>query len=216
MTESDSVPRSLLDAVSDRTDVGDHEIRVSGPKWTAALGPDVVPAALQSATTISRDAVFAVAADAVRGEASPTALFVASMMWGFGPVGYGAWRTKQMLQSGDSAPRLYRVLDRVTAGGATEGYSALATSERIRGLGPAFGTKYLYFAGFRTGAEPRPLILDRVVADWIAKSTDLRLNPWKWDTTTYATYLHTIRRWSDTCDRAPDVIEHAIFKLGTT
>ncbi|MGD0256066.1 MAG: hypothetical protein ABSB99_11080 [Acidimicrobiales bacterium] len=75
--------------------------------------------------------------------------------------------------------------------GATEAYQTLLEGRgHISGLGPAFFTKFLYFAGFdRSKSERRPLILDRYVARGL---NDVRCTNWgdtAWSSLQYGEYL---------------------------
>jgi hypothetical protein len=65
---------------------------------------------------------------------------------------------------------------------------------RIAHLGPAFFTKYLYFAGGPSPENPC-LILDRVVANALAARGWTSLKTSAWPTATYSRYLDLISRW---------------------
>ena len=109
---------------------------------------------------------------------------------------------------------------RIDAGVA---YSTLCPSYRqrlIKNLGPAFATKFLYFAG--AGHESHPcLILDSVVATALFTRCEwesLSIGPF-WPSTTYVRYCDLLRRWAATASSenrsvAPDEIERALFKVG--
>jgi hypothetical protein len=71
--------------------------------------------------------------------------FLATMIWGYGRVGYGHFRTGQVLANPGSAAALKGAL----SSDPVVSYARLAGSHRLRGLGPAFGTKWLYFASGR-------------------------------------------------------------------
>jgi hypothetical protein len=90
-------------------------------------------------------------------------VFVSVMAWGFRPDSYGPYRTSVML----STPRKNFVVDEILLSVADEkdpvrAYRAL--EYKIHGLGPAFGTKFLYFT---SSVENRAPILDAVVANWL-------------------------------------------------
>ncbi len=112
---------------------------------------------------ISRAQVVAVAREAVkRGEWSE--VLVASYVWGQGRTGYGPHRLKEIL----AEPNVFDVLERAGATlqeeGAVAAYHVLYGA--VRGLGPAFFTKLLYFLDLAmdTSTAPRALILDQRVA----------------------------------------------------
>ncbi|GAB3062507.1 hypothetical protein GCM10027053_26220 [Intrasporangium mesophilum] len=92
---------------------------------------------------------------------------------------------------------------------ALAGYRHLAT-HRARYLGPAFGTKYLYFATPETGNSP--LILDRLVARWVARHAGIVLNPVPWSSRTYNRYLSLMAAWSSDLEVIPAKVEELIFR----
>jgi hypothetical protein len=97
---------------------------------------------------------------------------------------------------------------------------------QIRGLGPAFFTKFLYFASEGTNGT-RCLILDARVAGSLRRAGWLSL-PWSersgfnynWYTATYASYCELVGRWAaEETARLngkvwPDEIERALFDSG--
>lgn len=99
-------------------------------------------------------------------------------------------------------------------------YSVLTTNKgtgRITWLGPAFSTKFLYFAQ-GSKVVPSYVILDAIVA------TNLRPTAWPsapstaWWPTTYAAYCSLMKKWADKAqlrsgsETSPDQIELAVFR----
>ena len=138
--------------------------------------------------------------------------FLYSMVWGFGPTNYGAWRTKEILRVNT---RPYEVLlacaRSVTTRGGIEGYRYLANEGRLKGFGPAFATKYLFFCSVGQFGE-RALVLDRLVADWLARNTGFVIDPTRWSTKNYEKYLEQMRKWSHSLDLSPEQLEALIFE----
>lgn len=136
---------------------------------------------------ISRQQVFDVFAN--EGN-SLTEGFVAAMAWGFKPDSYGPYRTSVML----SKPRKNRTVNDVLDSVATiedpvRAYRELANA--LEGLGPAFGTKFLYFT---STAENRAPILDAVVANWlehygVRTGRDKRITSVGWNLKMYEQYV---------------------------
>ena len=104
-------------------------------------------------------------------------------------------------------------------------YESLITSRgvgRIHGNGPAFATKFLYFA-CGTMTSPRCVILDRAVAEQLC---DLGVWPNAptagWDPGTYARYCDLMCRWADEASVRthrhvqPDEVEYALQNLQST
>ena len=88
--------------------------------------------------------------------------FIASMVWGFGRTGYGVLRTNRILSANPDAPeKLHHVAKVLAAEGPVEGYRAMANDDRLKWLGPAFGTKFLHYGVGRvswtpdSGGDPR-------------------------------------------------------------
>ncbi|MBN6039965.1 hypothetical protein [Amycolatopsis sp. 195334CR] len=96
--------------------------------------------------------------------------------------------------------------------GAAYGLLRPGPYNAIRSLGPAFFTKFLYFAG--GGAPDHPcLILDRVVATALrdhAGWTSLYCTR-PWPAQTYQRYCDLLARWGRQHHRAADEFERALF-----
>lgn len=150
--------------------------------------------------------------DATTSADSARKAFLYSMAWGFGTTNYGAWRTKQILTANsDAYERLFVCAQTVANEGSVEGYRFLANEGRLKWFGPAFGTKFLYFCSVNE-PQARALVLDRLVGDWLARSTDLKINPTRWSTAAYKGFLDQMRNWSHALDLAPDQLEALIFE----
>lgn len=139
-------------------------------RWRSELErygfPGVVPEKLfervADDSEITREMVF----DFQEGD--PADLLVASMIWGFGPIAYGPYRTAQMLTERDSSLPVTSIVDdiRTAARQSPEaGFGSLFSSRRprLRQLGIAMGTKLLYFSAGRRDQSRGPLVLDQVV-----------------------------------------------------
>ncbi|MFB7738481.1 hypothetical protein ACFC08_29675 [Streptomyces sp. NPDC056112] len=196
--------------------------------WPSALSDRAEP----KLTTLSRAQVLAVAragADA----SSWTETLVASCVWGQGDNGYGAYRLGEILRDSSVATVLGRAVAVLADDGAVAAYRRLRGA--IRGLGPAFFTKFLYFVG---GAipdvpGPRPLILDqriarvvRAYATQVGEEAGLeqpaRLATWLWSAGgwtphRYGVYLRWIHGATEHLAPSthwppiPDLLELALF-----
>lgn len=93
------------------------------------------------------------------------------MVWGYGRVGYGAFRTARVLAKNATATRTLReAAGRARRDGGPEAFSWLAKN-RLTWLGVAFATKYLYFCNGPSPSAPA-LVLDRPVQRWLYEHTD--------------------------------------------
>ncbi len=110
---------------------------------------------------IDRDEATRHAAGAVTSEGAERA-FLAAMIWGYGPVGYGPWRTARVLtENPHASERLAEVARVARDRGGVAAFRELAKT-RLRYLGVAFGTKYLRFVTAALSQDAAP-ILDAVV-----------------------------------------------------
>ena len=136
--------------------------------------------------------------------------FLAAMAWGYGNVGYGPWRVAQALEDPQAAVKVLQVATALHEEGALAAYSLMATECRLNRIGPAFGTKFLYFADSGCHAH-RALILDRLVADWLNAHTTPPVNPVPWSLSTYEAYLDRMHCWAAALGVKPDALELAMF-----
>ncbi len=125
--------------------------------------------------------------DAVRG-------FVAAMVWGFGRVGYGPFRTARVLSENPGAKdALHEVAQVAVREGGPAAFSAMR-QRRLKWLGVAFATKYLFFCAANGSATPAP-VLDRLVRRWLGEHTGWapRLD---WRDSDYTTYVEMVCTWA--------------------
>jgi uncharacterized membrane protein len=140
--------------------------------------------------------------------------FLAAMIWGYGRIGYGPYRTARVLREDAAARATLAKAGRLalTDGGPTA-FDWLSRN-RLRGLGVAFGTKYLFFCA-ATGEATPALVLDRLVRGWLANNAgwSLRLD---WRSADYRAYVETVTAWAEeACCSAAD-LEHLMFANATS
>jgi len=170
--------------------------------------------------TIDRAAVFSVAAEACDPVTSARAL-VAAMAWG---VSTSARERARRLRVFDvdhesTSNQLWEAVTLLRTEGAVAAYDALhgSGSSGIKHLGPSFGTKLLYFAGYdEVRGQSRPLILDKYVTIALNMLCNVGWSPdGGWTTAQYAQYLDLADRWAtDWGAEGPDVIERILFSIG--
>ncbi|MET8372559.1 hypothetical protein [Micromonospora profundi] len=156
-------------------------------RWRAGLPSDAWPDSLPANGEIWRRDVFAVT-DAYRaGSATARQLLTAVLVWGYGPIGYGPWRTAKSLAADPDGKRLAYALEAMSEPAPDEdalrtAYRRLSDPDhaRLPWLGPGLFTKVLYFVGYRRGVGGvQPLILDRVVASHLPVEVGVsRRNGW--------------------------------------
>ena len=139
---------------------------------------------------VSRRQVFDVFTDVAHHRATLTEAFVVVMAWGFRPNSYGPFRTSVMLSKPRGGRTVLEVLESAAQkSDPLDAYTAL--SKGLERLGPAFGTKFLYFT---SSLDNRAPIFDAVVAKWlwrygVRNSKNNWMSPVGWNTNTYGRYV---------------------------
>lgn len=198
--------------------------------WEVAFAdcPDVLDQLKKLPGAIDRVEVCRVVGSSlIRGAVIPA--FVTAMIWGYGTAGYGPTRVRWVLTGvrgrdamsalvrPDVKERLDAAVQVVRSDGAVEGFRRMNNAGHVKYLGPAFFTKWLYFASATSGpddAQAAP-ILDKQVKDWLADKAKVRLNMYK--TSDYARYVELLKAWGSQTKpaRTPAQVEKAIFHLAT-
>ncbi|WIX85676.1 hypothetical protein [Amycolatopsis sp. DG1A-15b] len=152
------------------------------------------------------------AAHAVTAEGAERAFLVA-MIWGYGPVGYGPWRTARVLaENAHAASRLAEVARVALEHGGVAAFRDLA-DKRLRYLGVAFGTKYLRFVTAASSSKHAGTpILDAVVRRWLVTHAGTHLNIDEWRPVVYERYVALLTSWSTELALAADTVEELIFR----
>ena len=164
-------------------------------------------------TLLGRADVRSVCANATSDAMSAERALVAVMAWGMGNVGYARFRTTNILLTPHATDRLLSVAQTLTEAGPVAAYRRLADRRDcgLDGLGPAFGTKYLYFCQ-PTGADTMALILDKLVSGWLQENAGLELPSQPWSEVWYDAYLRQMHTWATELDCASDELEQCIFR----
>ncbi len=164
---------------------------------------------------LDREVVRQACSEAAVDADSAERAFIVVMAWGYGTeVGYGPWRTQRVLsQTPRAADRLASVARTLSEDGAIAAYSRLAHENDcgLRWLGPAFGSKYLYFCQ-PEGQSVLALILDRLVATWLEREAGLNVNPVPWSERTYRRYIEQMHSWAYALQCRPDELEYCMFR----
>jgi Putative 8-oxoguanine DNA glycosylase OGG-like protein len=209
-----SAPASALDQLVREwtADGRPRQVGIEWPRdrWVKAF-PEHRPLLRDLPHLLDRDAVRRVAGRAPESASASQEAFIATMAWGFGWVGYGPYRAAVMLATPDATARLQRVAQTVRAGGAVAAYQRLAGDCRVRGLGPAFGTKFLAFCQ-APDDRPTALIHDALVSAWLTANGRPDLVSDGWSVERYEAYLDQMHRWAETLDIEPEVVEYLMFQ----
>jgi hypothetical protein len=168
----------------------------------------------RGAVSVSRQDLFDMA-QSVADQDAAVSLYVHVAGWGVGTRARGAARVARPLQDGAVGAKLLGAHGLARAGDPVQAYAAMnhGGASKLRHLGPAFFTKWLYFSGYEMtvpGGHTAPLILDARVG---------RALGWKatgWTANHYQRYLELAEQirvaW---CPSASlHVVEFALFKVG--
>lgn len=222
-------PAELADRLPTKEDVLAHRASdLSGSRWARAIEEAALPAptgamATDGAFSLDRAEILDLASREIT-EDNALQLLYSSLAWGLGSKGFRMASKMRGIGQTDVAVLKATLVEAWAA--VREGrtpqrcYEVLLSQKgrpRIKQLGAAFATKYLYFAA---GDEaPTTPILDAVVA------TSLRPLAWEqapttaWWSSTYANYCELLTRWADEAGQltgAPvrlDQIEKMLFSL---
>jgi hypothetical protein len=215
---------SLLGSIRDEVDSTDaHGVWWDIDTWRRGLDGTALAVSVDAVLAgshrrggralIVRDQVFAF-------QDRPCDLFVAAMAWGYGTTGYGCYRTRRIIES-SGVQRLTEFIKSLRAVAASPAmtWETIMGRHGVNGLGPAFGTKLAYFAGYdRRSHGEGPLIADR----WTAWAFWALTGEWdiRTDEKLYARYVETAETWSSALGTESgslfrsDDVERALFVAG--
>ncbi|MGN6412517.1 8-oxoguanine DNA glycosylase OGG fold protein [Flexivirga sp.] len=201
----------------------DEAVRAQGFTWSAGQWRKRWPAALSvprrlaeapERPHLTRQDVFD-RARSVTTESDAVELFLLVAAWGTGTKARSIARVARVLDQPSAPARLLETHRVVRDGDPAEAYRRMYSwdHERIKYLGPAFFTKWLYFSAYDTWEQrngPAPLILDQQVARALGWRTT------GWSSSTYRTYLETAAAVRDIwAPNAPlHIAEYALFEVG--
>jgi|688.fasta_scaffold19504_7 hypothetical protein len=148
---------------------------------------------------------------------TPEKLFIASMVFGYGDRGYGAWRVARIrgLVSRDEFTKAIECQFAAAALSPADSWNSHTSSKRLKFFGPAFATKFAYFAALRQRTEfPIPLIADvntsKAVEEYFGISQSAQRGE------SYLQYVDKAREIATEIggNTRPDDVERSLFTLG--
>ena len=139
--------------------------------------------------------------------------FLAVMVWGYGDRGYGPYRVTQMLNQPHAESVLVQVHEFCQSGTPLEAYDFFRKN-RIRILGPSYGSKFITFCTPRYVGAP---IYDSLIAFWVKafaqeEFSGVSTSSERWNLMTYTRYWDWVKEHSDELDCFPDEVELVLFR----
>lgn len=133
--------------------------------------------------------------------------FVVSQIWGYGRRGYGPYRVRRVLDQDGAGENLRAGYDVLHRDGPGAAFSAFADKHRLAWLGPAFFTKFMFFAD----PTQQSLVLDEYVAAWIREHIGLKLPLYPARSSVYVGYLELVQAWAAMLELTVHEVEQLIF-----
>ncbi len=153
--------------------------------------------------------------DVVSLSSSVEDVFIGSMIFGYGTVGYGPSRVGRVIEENPDLIERLNHQYKAAAEGPVTSWRSHTKKDKVRFLGPAFATKFAYFAARHQNAVGVvPLIADLNTSWamwWLAGIPRSVEQP-----ASYLEYVNLAHAWGNELsdNHGADEIERAIFKLG--
>ena len=139
--------------------------------------------------------------------------FLAVMLWGYGPYAVGAARTLKITKEKEFESRLKEVYNLAKSGRHIDAISFMAI-DPIKGFGPAYGTKFVYFCSPKNVCAP---IYDKSVRDWLGKYAKnelygASLHRIQWHTNSYLAWSQWLQVQAKLLKTNWEDLEYLIFE----
>jgi hypothetical protein len=219
-----SIPTRLLAEKFNLQSPDNHEVSYYAGTWEKWFfeDKDFIELIEKHPQQISRLDIVNLVNNVLNGKDTPRKVFLATMLWGYGTRGYGAYRTSLMLNGKNSQNIIEEAFRLVSIGKHGDAYEMFSLPR----CGSAFFTKYFYFVGWGSKSTPMPLILDSVVSNSLEKinvnisnlAKVIRNNEGKITSVGryvdgYLRYIEMISNWATEIGCRPDSIEKWLFEF---
>jgi hypothetical protein len=135
--------------------------------------------------------------------------FLVVMIWGYASDYRGPYKTKQILSQDNALESIEKAYLALLSDDVVAAYSALVTNGP-KYLGPAFASKYLYFAS-QQSVMPTPLILDSQVAEGLSRWGNMLYNSITASAKDYLDYLDYMKFAADKISIREEDLEFLVF-----
>ena len=204
--------RFRLDTMTAETHIFEQRIRINRAAMNQCLSEFGFSQSID-ADSLSRRDIFALAEPARKTSEGALNLLWHTLAWGTGRSNRNNRSRIRAVASSTDIPELLGEAAELSISDPIAAYELLRhrRRNRVKYLGPAFFTKFLYFAG---GGEEthQPLILDARVAKSLGKAGWKPLYSFNWSSETYGQYLALVSRWQEELETSRgDLIERSLF-----
>lgn len=153
--------------------------------------------------------------DVITLSESAEGVFIGAMIFGYGLIGYGPSRVEQIVQvNHDLIAKLNRQY-KAAVGGSRKSWVSHTQEDRVKYLGPAFATKFAYFAARKQRiGQIVPLIAD-INTSWAMWNLAGIPSSVK-SQESYMAYVDLAHNWGKNIESefGADEVELALFKIG--
>lgn len=137
-------------------------------------------------------------------------VFLATMLWGYTNIGYGPWRVARMLEDPIQLDSVLSEAHKAVLSSNIHLAYAVLQDAQITYFGPAFFTKFLYFAGLGCGVDHFPLIFDSRVKASLRELLGSQA-PTGSGLDDYLKYVALLHEWAEMLDCRADSIEYLFY-----
>lgn len=216
------IPRRLVAFKNDirRLNPETQSIRYRPQMWERSMkgviyfqeDPDFLSLSRQFPVAITRKNVKDLSIEAIRDQSQARKLLLATMIFGYGDRGYGAYRAYRVLTNPQISNMLQGTIQHVTNGRLTQAHNQF----KLKGCGSSFFTKVFYFIGLGAGSDPLPVILDsRVRRSLDILERDKDVDGFNKSAKDYVRYVELANQWAHEIDCRADAVEMFLWNPPT-
>ena len=135
--------------------------------------------------------------------------FLATMIWGYSNNSTGPYRTSKIINQKDFESNVSNSYDYLLKSNTKKAFDTLITNGP-KYLGPAFGTKYLYFAAPKS-LLPAPVILDSLISEALATWGNFHIDSQKASSNDYLEYINYMAQEAENLGMDSECLEMIMF-----